>query len=228
LKNFGERSVFIGHYGVAFALKAKAPRLRLGLLFIAVQALDIMFALFLLFGFEHMRVAANTSSHNLYDIFQLYDMHLSHSLLGSLGWSAMTVLLARLLLPWKESLFLGLAVFSHFVLDIPMHPNDAHHPADLRIAGHSSPGIGFGLWNHPAMAVLAELSTFLLGVTIFARAMWPLRPRFWVLISVLAIFAVLPLFIPPKGTEVSFAVQILVLTGWIAFWANWVDRVRFS
>jgi hypothetical protein len=215
--------VFIGHYGVAFALKAKAPRLRLGLLFIAVQALDIMFALFLLFGFEHMRVVATTSSHNLYDIFQLYDMHLSHSLLGSLAWSALTVLLARLLLPWKESMFLALAVFSHFVLDIPMHPNDAYHPADLRIAGHGSLGIGFGLWNHPALAVLAELCAFLLGVTIFAQAMWPLRPRCWVLISVLAMFTLLPLFIPPKGTEFMFAIQILVMTGLLGFWANWVD-----
>lgn len=221
-KRFGECSVFIGHYGVAFAIKAKVPRLRLGLLFLAVQALDIMFALFLLFGFEHMRVVPNTS-HNIYDTFQLYDMHLSHSLLGALGWSAITLLLARLRLPWKESIFLGLAVFSHFVLDIPMHPNDAHHAPDLRIAGHGSPGIGLGLWNHPLFAVLAELSTFLLGAAMFARAMWPLRLRCWVLISILATFALLPLFIPPSGTEVSFAVQILAMTGLIAFWANWVD-----
>jgi hypothetical protein len=129
--------VFIGHYGVAFAIKAKVPRLRLSLLFLAVQALDIMFALLLLLGFEHMRVIPNTSSHNIYDVFQLYDMHLSHSLLGALGWSAMTVLLTRL--PWKESIVLGIAVLSHFVLDIPMHPNDPYHAPDLRIAAMVRP-----------------------------------------------------------------------------------------
>jgi hypothetical protein len=113
--------VFIGHYGVAFAIRAKVPRLRLGLLFLAVQALDIMFALFLLFGFEHMRVVPNTC-HNIYDTFQLYDMHLSHSLLGALGWSAITVLLARLRLPWKESIFLGLARLLAFCSRYPDAP----------------------------------------------------------------------------------------------------------
>jgi hypothetical protein len=123
-----------------------------------------------------MRVIPNTSSLNIYYIFQLYDMHLSLSLLGAVGGSALTVLIARLRLPSKESILLGLAVFSHFLLDIPMHPNVVHHAPDLGIAGHGSPGIGLGLWNQPVFAVLAELCTFLLGATIFARAMWPLRP----------------------------------------------------
>jgi hypothetical protein len=224
--------MFIGHYGVAFAAKDRAPELRLAQLFVAVQALDILFGILLLSGVEHMRINATPSllmsgaSRNIYDVFELYDMHLSHSLLGALGWSVAGVLAARLRLPWKASLWLGAAVLSHFLLDIPMHPDDARHLPDLRIGGMGTPGIGFGLWNHPIAAVALELGTFAAGVAIFARSHWPLRPRLWSMIAVLAIFALLPLFIPASGTRVTFAVQILVMTGALALWAGWAERVE--
>jgi hypothetical protein len=88
--------------------------------------------------------------------------------------------------------------------------------------------------EHEELSKLLESSTEPEGITVQsadgrlffltnARAMWPLRPRCWALIAILAVFALLPLFIPPKGTEVSFAEQILILTGLIGFWANCED-----
>ncbi len=38
--------MFIGHYGVSFASKGVAPRTPLGILFLAVQLLDVLFAIF--------------------------------------------------------------------------------------------------------------------------------------------------------------------------------------
>src|SRR5215467_1901583 len=83
--------MFIGHYGVSFAGKKPAPRLSLGVLFLAVQLLDILFALFVLLGIEKLRIVHGYTAYNPYD---LYSMPYSHSLLGALLWSATTALVA--------------------------------------------------------------------------------------------------------------------------------------
>jgi hypothetical protein len=49
--------MFIGHYGVSFAAKRFTPRISLGTLFLAVQLLDVLFAIFVLAGVEKMRAS---------------------------------------------------------------------------------------------------------------------------------------------------------------------------
>src|SRR6266545_2828813 len=49
-------AMFIGHYGVSLAAKRWAPRLSLGWLFLAVQALDVLFTLFVFAGIERLRI----------------------------------------------------------------------------------------------------------------------------------------------------------------------------
>jgi hypothetical protein len=218
--------MFIGHYGVAFAVKAKAPSLRLWHLFLAVQALDLLFAVFLLVGVEHMSVETSSPSRCLYDVFHLYDMGLSHSLVGAIVWGALVALLARIRVPWNVAAWLGAALFSHFVLDIPMHPNDALHPPDLTLAGKGTPGVGLGLWNTPIAAVALEILTFAVGVALYARANRPLRPRMWVLVAVFIGFGVLPLFMPPSGTPITFAVQVLAMCIVLALWVAWAERTK--
>jgi hypothetical protein len=41
----------------------------------------------------------------------------------------------------RVAAFLGLAVFSHFLLDLPMHPGD------LALWPHAATHLGFGLWT---------------------------------------------------------------------------------
>jgi hypothetical protein len=48
--------MFIGHYGVAYAAKAVAPKAPLAAYFLAVQALDVRFSVFVLGGIEHMEI----------------------------------------------------------------------------------------------------------------------------------------------------------------------------
>ena len=48
--------MFLGHYGLALALKRKEPKVSLGTLFIAVQLVDILWGGFLLLGWEHVRI----------------------------------------------------------------------------------------------------------------------------------------------------------------------------
>ena len=46
--------MFLGHYGVAFALKRAEPKLSLGTLFLAVQLADLLWGIFLLLGWERV------------------------------------------------------------------------------------------------------------------------------------------------------------------------------
>jgi hypothetical protein len=216
--------MFIGHYGVAFATKARAPSLKLWWLFVAVQLLDLLFALFLLAGVEHMRMNEGTASRNVYDVFSLYDMRLSHSLIGALSWGLVGALAARRWLPRRAAIWIGIAIVSHFVLDVPMHPNDPAHPPDLHVGGPGTAGVGLGLWHHPAIAVALELVVFGGGVALYARSRWPLPPRMWAMIALLAGLAIAPLLIPPSGTPLQFAIQILVVVSALALWAAWAER----
>ncbi|HEY7575216.1 MAG TPA: hypothetical protein VIB08_08645, partial [Thermoanaerobaculia bacterium] len=166
-------TMFAGHYGVSLASKKPSPRLSLGILFVAVQLLDILFAVFVLLGIEKLRIVHRFTAYNPYD---LYWMPYSHSLFGAALWSAATTLVALAGLRHLRSRdrriaagILGAAVFSHFLLDVPMHTPDLPLGFDP-----ASPKIGLGLWNHRWAAVAAELAVLAGGGAVYLRVT---RPR---------------------------------------------------
>jgi hypothetical protein len=62
---------------------------------------------------------------------------------------------------------LGAVVFSHWLLDLPMHRADMPLlPANLG----GLPLLGFGLWRMPAVSALLELVLVVLGAVLYARA----------------------------------------------------------
>src|SRR6266581_9552904 len=136
--------MFVGHYGVSFAAKRFTPRTSLGTLFFAVQLLDVLFAIFVLAGVEKLHIVPGFTQYNPYD---LYYMPYSHSLAGSLGWSAAAGLVVLTLGGQGAALWTGAAVFSHFLLDVPMHT------PDMPIFGNDSMKIGLGLWRHRDLAL---------------------------------------------------------------------------
>src|SRR5438105_4872524 len=81
--------MFVGHYGVALALKRIAPRTPLGTLFVAVQLVDVLFAVFIVLGVEKLRIVPGFTKTNPYD---LYSMPYTHSLAGVVLWSAVAAL----------------------------------------------------------------------------------------------------------------------------------------
>src|SRR5438067_4809285 len=113
--------MFVGHYGVSFAAKRVTPRTSLGTLFLAVQLLDVLFAIFVFAGLEKVRIVPGFTQYNAYD---LYYMPYSHSLAGALVWSVAAGLLAGAFKGRRAAFWIGAAVFSHFVLDVPMHTPD--------------------------------------------------------------------------------------------------------
>jgi hypothetical protein len=76
--------MFVGHYAAALALKKYEKRASLGVLFLAVQFVDILFFPFVLLGIERINIIENytQSTH-----FELEYMPYTHSLLGSLLWA---------------------------------------------------------------------------------------------------------------------------------------------
>jgi hypothetical protein len=71
-------------------------------------------------------------------------------------------------IPWGRKLgaIMGAMVFSHWVLDLPMHHHDMPFlPAN---AGHL-PLLGFGLWSFPALAALLEVVLVAGGTWLYWR-----------------------------------------------------------
>jgi hypothetical protein len=209
--------MFIGHYGVAYAAKTVAPKAPLAAYFFAVQALDVLFSVFVLGGIEHMEIVHKYTSYNPY---RLYDMPITHSLVGSLGWGvAVGIVAAFARLPRRESLWLGLAVFSHFVLDLPVHT------PDLTIAGNDTARLGLGLWNNVPLTVALELLLLCGGWLLFSRskrsdATFP-RRRNRIFLGILALLTIVTPFMPDPAGPTAFAIQALVMYCALAWASAW-------
>jgi hypothetical protein len=215
--------VFIGHYGVSLAAKRWAPRVSLGWLFLAVQGLDLLFASFVLAGIEKLAIVPGFTAYNPYD---LISMPYSHGLVAALGWSALVAVLVRALLGpsgGRAALVLGVAVFSHWVLDLPMHT------ADLPLLGNDSPKVGLGLWRHRELSLAAEMIVLAAGVAIWLPATGGIGRARAATLSFLAVLAAVLLstpFMPPPSGPNAFAITALVAYLALAAAAAWLDRRR--
>src|SRR5262245_5023408 len=209
--------MFIGHYSVAYAAKAVAPKAPLAAYFLAVQTLDVLFSLFVLGGLEHMEIVHKYTAYNPY---RLYDMPITHSLVGSLGWAVAVAIVAAIArLPRRESLWLGLAVFSHFLLDLPVHT------PDLTIAGNHTARLGLGLWNNVPLVIALELLLLLGGWMLFSRskrsaAAFPVQ-RNRIFVGILVVLTIVTPFMPDPASPAAFAIQALVLYFALALASSW-------
>jgi hypothetical protein len=214
--------MFIGHYSAAFiaATHPKAPRL--GTLFIAAQLVDIAFFSFVLLGIEHMRISPGATVMNPMD---LYDMPLTHSLIGSLAWAAGFGLVV-LLLTRKAAMALiaALVVPTHWLLDLLVHR------PDLTLAGGSAK-LGLGLWNHPMIEMPLEILLTLGSAWIYVRATKASGPR-WAIGLLLGLLLAMQAFswFGAKPTELEPGLSILALVGFAAaaVLAIWVGRNRMA
>ena len=213
--------MFIGHYGVAFAAKTAAPRVPLGVYFIAVQLLDILFSLFVFVGIERMRIVPGFTQYNPY---VLYFMPYTHGLVGALGWSLVGGLawyLARR--SGREALVVAGAVFSHFVLDVPVHT------ADMPLLGDNSYKLGLGLWNHWQWALALELVTLIGGWTLWMVWRGPAdrpRPREILFLAGLVLATFATPFMPAPSSPAAFGVQALAFYALLAVLAQATEAGR--
>ena len=156
--------MFVGHYGVSFATKRADPSIPLWVLFLAVQWLDVMWAPLILLGVEKVRIVPGITATNPLD---LYYMPYTHSLVAALMWSAAATGTYRWLrsATVRSSLFVGSAVFSHWVLDLIVHR------PDLPLYDNTAK-VGLGLWNYPVWAFGLEAVLLFGGIVAYLE----LRP----------------------------------------------------
>src|SRR6266550_1586217 len=120
--------MFVGHYSVAFACRTERNKIPLWVLFVAVQFLDYIWATLVLLGIEKLRVIKGFTEGSMLDsYFHPY----SHSLITAVIWSAVAAFVYKTVCSrrgchYSKSvpIIIGLAVFSHWILDLVAHPRD--------------------------------------------------------------------------------------------------------
>jgi hypothetical protein len=145
--------VIAGHFGFAAAVKSRVPAAPTWALMLASVWMDVIFVPLLATGVETMEPFAGGDG-KAYGAAIIH-ADWTHSLVGALVIAAAFGLVCAL--PWGKKLgaILGAVVFSHWLLDLPMHHHDM--PVLPGNAAHL-PLLGFGLWSVPAAAALLELA----------------------------------------------------------------------
>ena len=166
--------MFVGHYSVAFACRTERNKIPLWVLFIAVQFLDYIWATLVLLGIEKLRVIKGFTAGSMLDsYFHPY----SHSLITAILWSVVAAISYRPVCRWlgyayskSVAVIIGLAVFSHWILDLIAHPRD------LAIYDNTWK-VGFGLWNYrdPEFALEIALLAAAIGLYIARNVMPAIR-----------------------------------------------------
>jgi hypothetical protein len=149
--------MYAGHFAAALAIKAKEPRAPTWALLLGTGFLDVMFGIFVMMGIERVTMVPHTSPG-----FSLDFIDWSHSLVMSLVWATLFSMPF-----WNRgravACAIAFAVFSHFLLDLPMHPKD------LALWPNSETHWGFGLWGRlPIGWWWLELAAIAAGCTYYA------------------------------------------------------------
>jgi len=156
--------MFVGHYSVAFAVRTEQNKIPLWVLFVAVQFLDYIWATLVLLGIENLRVIKGFTAGSMLDsYFHPY----SHSLIAAVLWSGLAGLCYKPLCRWlgygytkSAALVVGVAVFSHWILDLIAHPHD------LPVYDNTAK-VGFGLWNYRDPEFTVEIALLALGIALY-------------------------------------------------------------
>jgi hypothetical protein len=202
--------MFIGHYGVALALKRAEPKVSLGTLFFVTQFVDVLWGIFILLGWERARVEPGITEAMPIN-FLSYP--LSHSLIAAIFWAAVA---AAIYYSWPTrdtsrhghaTIIVAVAAASHWFLDVIVHR------PDLPLAGNQSTKVGLGLW----------LGLYL---TISVKRHRPRRGRVALLTVVILGLAAAFYFGPMPENMTVAAVGVLVMYLGLTALAAWVDRRR--
>jgi len=156
--------MFVGHYSVAFACRTERNKIPLWVLFVAVQFLDYIWATLVLLGIEKLRVIKGFTEGSMLDsYFHPY----SHSLITAVIWSVVAAFAYKTVCgrhgrhySTSAPLIIGLAVFSHWILDLVAHPRD------LPIYDNAAK-VGFGLWNYRDPEFALEMALLAGGIALY-------------------------------------------------------------
>jgi len=215
--------MFIGHYVAGLAAKRVAP-VSLGLLFLAVQFLDLLWPTFLLLNIEQATINPQPNA-TVPLLFTYYPY--SHSLVKAIVWSLLFgVIYWFFKRNTRNAIILGLCVFSHWILDLIVHLPDL--PLSL---GNNAPKAGLQLWNYPVVENIVEGAIFIIGLLLYLRSTKAKNKvglyGFWGLVLLLILVHLANIFSPPPTSinAIAWGAQGMWLFVLLAFW---VDKNRTS
>jgi hypothetical protein len=214
--------MFVGHYGVSFAVKPVGPRVPLWVWFVAVQWMDVVWSILVLLGVAKLRIAPGFTEANALD---LYYMPYTHGLPGSILLSLILGVIVALFVSGNRIttiLVVAAASFSHWILDLLVHV------PDLPLYDNAAK-VGFGLWRHVAVSFPLELIVLGLGAWLYARmttfAGAGGRYLYWGFVIFLAAMQAYANFGPPPASPETMAMTALAFYVVLALLAHWVERV---
>jgi hypothetical protein len=225
--------MFVGHYAVSFAFKAKENKTSIFWLFIAVQFLDIVFFPLTLLGIEKFSIIENftESTH-----FSLDYMPYSHGLVSVLIWSVVTYVFLKFLVfrqskeRFYKPLLISAAIMSHWWLDLIVHI------PDLPLLSNDSIKVGFGLWNYALLTYALEATILLVALYLYMKSTYKIGRRdtklakygMPIFVIILLLLNVVNLFGPlaSHDTEQSTAISAIIAYGLFASIAYFLDKKR--
>ena len=127
--------MFAGHVATGLAIRARVPKAPALAIFLGAVLLDLIFSVLVWSGIERVTPTPGLAPGARNDFIDW-----SHSLGMALVWSVLFAV------PFVKrgravAMAAGSAVFSHFLLDLPMHPHD------LALYPYATAHLGFGLWQ---------------------------------------------------------------------------------
>ena len=128
--------MYVGHFAIGMAVKAVCPRVKSLPILLGVGFLDIVDGVLIMLSVDRVTPNLNAGPYLFYDLtFIDWDHSLLMALVLSLLWAAF------FMRDRKVAMVAGLACFSHFIADYPMHN------ADLALYPYAAEHLGYGLWG---------------------------------------------------------------------------------
>jgi len=206
--------MFVGHYAAGLAIKAAYPKFNLGWVLLNVQALDFLNVGLSIAGVETAEVVEGAPATDPY----ILHYPISHSLVGAALFSAVSAGLYWALTNRRVSdakmgaLVVGIAVFSHFLLDV-----FTHHA--LPLAPGSSVMLGLGIGQYVLPTIALELSLLLVAAILYWRRVKSTWLGDVALLAFIAIIAApfLSLLSNPAPVEPSVSASLTVVAIFTVF-----------
>ncbi len=216
--------MYVGHYGVAFALKKKYKQIPLWLMFLAVQLPDLLAFILILPGVERISYIGGT---NPFYRTAIEYLPYSHSLLMNVIFAIAVLLIFWNLKKRIWGLVLSVALLSHWIIDFLFQRGNMP-----LIFDHFK--VGLGLWDYPVFSFLAELIFIIVSVLILISDRTLRLKNAWLItlgVIMILFFSFIMLVPEPPIMQTSPRIKALViLIPYLLFtlMSYFIDNIQIS